>query len=80
VDFQYKTRSEASPIWNQSDPNEGLWNWYTGGWITTAISRDDATNFGYFYTNLGSGSPLWQNYKPSDAFNGRLRKAVDQRL
>ena len=68
VDFQYKTRSEASPIWNQSDPNEGLWNWYTGGWITTAVSRDDATNFGYFYTNLGSGSPLWQNYKPSDAF------------
>jgi len=68
VDYQYKTRSEASPIWNQSDPNEGLWNFYTGGWITTAISRDDATNFGYFYTNLGSGSPLWQNYKPSDDF------------
>ncbi len=68
VDFQYKTRSEASPIWNSSDPNEGLWHWYTGGWITTAISRDDATNFGYFYTALGSGSPLWQNYKPSDAF------------
>jgi len=65
VDRQYKTRSEASPIWNQSDPNEGLWNFYTGGWITTAISRDDGTNFAYFYTNLGSGSPLWQNYTPT---------------
>jgi len=62
VDRQYKTRSEASPIWNQSDPTEGQWHVYTGGWITTAISRDDGTNFGYFYTPLGSGSPLWQAY------------------
>ncbi|HEX9090201.1 MAG TPA: ABC transporter substrate-binding protein, partial [Anaerolineales bacterium] len=62
VDRQYKTRSEASPIWNQSDPAEGKMHFYTGGWITTAISRDDATNFGYFYTPLGSSSPLWQNY------------------
>jgi len=58
VDRQYKTRSEASPIWNQSDPAEGQWHFYTGGWITTAISRDDATNFGYFYTPLQGGGPL----------------------
>jgi peptide/nickel transport system substrate-binding protein len=69
VDRQYKTRSEASPIWNQSDPNEGQWNLYTGGWITTAVSRDDATNFGYFYTNRGSGSPLWQNYVPTEEYD-----------
>ena len=62
ADRQYKTRSEASPIWNQSDPAEGKMHFYTGGWITTAISRDDATNFGYFYTPLGSTSPLWQAY------------------
>jgi peptide/nickel transport system substrate-binding protein len=62
VDRQYKTRSEASPIWNGSNPIDGLWHIYTGGWITTAISRDDGTNFAYFYTNLGSGSPLWQAY------------------
>jgi peptide/nickel transport system substrate-binding protein len=72
IDRQYKTRSEASPIWNQSDPTEGKWNFYTGGWITTAISRDDATNFGYFYTPLGSGSPLWQAYKNDPAYyNGK---------
>jgi len=75
VDRQYKTRSEASPIWNQSDPNEGQWHFYTGGWIATVISRDDATNFGYYYTNRGSGSPLWQNYKPTEAFD-----AVSQKL
>ena len=68
VDRQYKTRSEASPIWNQSDPAEGLWHIYTGGWVTTSISRDDATNFGYFYTPLGSGGPLWQAYNPTPEF------------
>lgn len=75
VDRQYKTRSEASPIWNRSNPAEGQWHFYTGGWITTAISRDDATNFGYFYTPLGSGSPLWQAYTPSEEF-----KEVAERL
>ena len=63
TDRQYKTRSEASPIWNQSNPEDGLWHIYTGGWITTAVSRDDSSNFAYFYTNLGSGSPLWQAFK-----------------
>ncbi len=68
VDRQYKTRSEASPIWNRSNPTEGQWHVYTGGWITTAISRDDGTNFAYFYTNLGSGSPLWQAYKNTEEY------------
>ncbi len=67
-DRQYKTRTEASPIWIGSDPVEGLWHFYTGGWITTAISRDDGTNFGYFYTNLGSGAPLWQAYVNTEEF------------
>jgi len=62
VDRQYKTRTEASPIWQRSVMSECQYHWYTGGWITTAISRDDATNFGYFYTPLGSGANLWQAY------------------
>jgi len=68
TDRQYKTRTEASPIWNQSDPTLGLMHFYTGGWITTAVSRDDATNFGYFYTNLGSSSPLWSAYVNTPEF------------
>jgi peptide/nickel transport system substrate-binding protein len=68
VDRQYKTRDEASPIWNQSDPAEGLWHIYTGGWINTNINRDDASNFGYFYTPLGPPSPLWQAYHPTSEF------------
>jgi peptide/nickel transport system substrate-binding protein len=53
VDRQYKSRSEASPIWAGSEPTEGQWNVYTGGWISTAISRDDGTNFGFFDTDFG---------------------------
>ncbi len=68
VDRQYKTRSEASPIWNLSDPAEGQWHIYTGGWISTSVNRDIATNFGYFYTPLGSASPLWQAYNPTPEF------------
>jgi peptide/nickel transport system substrate-binding protein len=69
ADRQYKTRSEASPIWNQSNPADGKMNIYTGGWITTAISRDDGSNFGYFYTPLGSASPLWQAYVNDPAYH-----------
>jgi peptide/nickel transport system substrate-binding protein len=68
TDRQYKTRSEASPIWNQGEPKLGLMHFYTGGWITTSISRDDATNFGFFYTPLGGATPLWQGYKNDPAF------------
>jgi peptide/nickel transport system substrate-binding protein len=68
VDRQYKSRKEASPIWLRGDPTEGQWNVYTGGWITTAISRDDGSNFAYYYTKLGGGTPLWQAYTPSEEF------------
>jgi peptide/nickel transport system substrate-binding protein len=61
----YKTAAEASPIWMRGDPAEGQWHVYTGGWIATVISRDEADNFDYFYTPRGRPEPLWQAYKPS---------------
>lgn len=61
VDRQYKSRSEASPIWARSDPNEGQFNLYTEGWINTAISRDDGTNFGFYYTDFGGCCGLGVN-------------------
>ncbi|NJN79174.1 MAG: ABC transporter substrate-binding protein [Anaerolineales bacterium] len=61
VDRQYKSRSEASPIWARSEPTEGQWNVYTGGWISTAISRDDGTNFGFFDTDFGGCCGLGSN-------------------
>jgi peptide/nickel transport system substrate-binding protein len=68
VDRQYKTSSEASPIWIRGNPGDGLWHIYTGGWITTAVSRDDGSNFQFYYTPVGLGQPLWQAYKPTEEF------------
>ncbi len=68
VDRQYKTSSEASPIWIRGNPADGLWHIYTGGWITTAVSRDQGSNFQFYYTKDGLGQPLWQAYNPSAEF------------
>jgi len=68
VDRQYKTSAEAAPLWAFGDPAEGKWHVYTGGWITTAISRDEATVFGDFYTPMGWSVPLWQAYNPDPEF------------
>jgi peptide/nickel transport system substrate-binding protein len=68
VTRDYKTASEASPIWNGTNPEEGQWHLYTGGWITTIVSRDQGGNFLFFYTPDGSGSPLWQAYRPTEEF------------
>ena len=68
TDPQYKTSSEASPIWIRGNPGDGLWHIYTGGWITTAVSRDDGANFLFYYTADGLGQPLWQAYTPTADF------------
>ena len=70
----YKTAAEASPIWIRTEPAEGLFHIYTGGWITTAISRDQAGNFDFFYTNRGLPFPLWQAYTPSEEFDATSEK------
>ncbi len=79
VDRQYKTSSEAAPIWIFSDPAEGQWHMYTGGWITTAVSRDQGGNFLFFYSpNSAYGfTPLWGAYQPSEAFES-VAQALDR--
>lgn len=69
VDRQKKTRSEASPIWVQGNPADCLFNIYTGGWITTAIARDQGSNFSFFYTPRDYPIPLHQAYTPSAEFD-----------
>ncbi len=71
VDRQEKTSSEASPLWILGDPSEGLWHVYTGGWITTAISRDEGGNFQVFYSpkSYMSVYPLWQAYDITDEYD-----------
>ncbi len=58
----YKKSAEASPIWLRGNPADGLYHVYTGGWITTSVSRDNSGNWAYFYTDMGLPFPLWQAY------------------
>ena len=69
VERMYKRAAEASPIWLSGDPSKGEWHVYTGGWVTTAISRDQGGNFNYFYTPRGRPDALWQAYKPDPEFD-----------
>lgn len=68
VDREYKAAADASPIWVSGDPADGQWNLYTGGWSSTIINRDQASNFSFYYTPEGLPQPLWQAYKPSSEF------------
>ena len=70
VDRQYKTSSEASPIWVLGNIDDGLFHIYTGAWGATAINRDMGWQF-QFYSSPASGygfSTLWQAYDCGDEF------------
>jgi len=69
TDRQYKTAAEASPIWTSTDPHQGLFHIYTGGWISTAVDRDLGNNFQDFYTPRGYPYVLWQYYTPAPRFD-----------
>jgi peptide/nickel transport system substrate-binding protein len=62
VNRDYRTATEAAPLWRQGNPNDGEWHLYTGGWITTQVVRDQGSNFEFYHTDRGLASPLWQNY------------------
>lgn len=83
VDRQYKTSREASPIWMRGNPAEGRWHVYTGGWVTTVVSRDDSDNFQFFYSDksgMASISPLWASYKPSPEFSDLADKLAEKKF
>ncbi|HEU4346104.1 MAG TPA: ABC transporter substrate-binding protein, partial [Candidatus Binatia bacterium] len=78
VERQYKTATEASPIWVLSDPGDGRWHMYTGGWVSLAIDRDQADMFNAYYTPRGRPDPLWQAYKPSPRLD-KVAEILDRR-
>ena len=67
----YGTSGVLSPLWRVSDPDLGLWNAYTAGWVSTSVSLDEGSNFGAFYTPLWAAMGiLWAHYTPTPEFLG----------
>ncbi len=66
VDRQYKVAHDASPIW-QGTPEDCKFNFYTAGWISPAISRDDGSLFAQYSTGDIQNIPLFLKFNPSPA-------------
>lgn len=73
----YKTSAEAAPIWQEAEPSECLFGYYTGGWISTVIDRDASGNFNFYYTPSGLPRPLWQAYTPTEEFAEISQRLAD---
>ncbi len=66
VERNYATADEASPIWMTGDPHAAEWSIYTGGWISTVVTRDEGPDFDFFFTERGLGTPLYMEYDPPE--------------
>lgn len=64
VDRQEKDRKEASPIW-QGDPAPCKFMFYTAGWISPQIYRDEGLNFVQYNTGKMQQLPVMNAYQPS---------------
>jgi peptide/nickel transport system substrate-binding protein len=49
VERDYKSSTEASPIWIGSNPADGKWNLYTAGWLNAGLTRDEGNSFQQMY-------------------------------
>lgn len=63
VDRQYKTSSEAFPIWLGSVASEGLWHMYTAGYLPSGLTRDERGNIQQYYlpTSVQASDPFISN-------------------
>ena len=69
VDRQVRTRTELSPIWGRSIPENGEWHFYTGGWGYNSIARNSANLFDGYYTPRAGSTTAEQGYVVSPEFD-----------
>src|SRR5215211_1714232 len=63
VDRQYKTSSEAFPIWLGTTAADGQWHIYTAGYTPGGFPRDESGGIqqGYLNTSIQAGEPYVSN-------------------
>jgi len=61
VSRRYGISRELGPIWQRSDPDEGQWSLYTGGWIGGQVVRDVSGSFDQYYSSRVMPYTPWQN-------------------
>ena len=65
VDRQYKTSSEAFPIWLDTPAKDGQWSMYTAGYSPSGLGtlRDESANIqqSYLNTSTQAGEPYISN-------------------
>lgn len=80
VERVYLTESEASSIWLDSDPSDGLWHLYTNAWARNGVQPLQGHLLAHYYTADRMPFLLWQDYNPEpdllDAA-GRLNTGFD---
>ena len=67
VNSEYKVAADASPIW-QGNAADCKFNFYTAGWISPAISRDDGSLFAQYSSGDIQNIPLFLQFTPSPAY------------
>ena len=78
VKRKYGISRDLAALWIGTDPAEGQWHIYTGGWLYESIVRDEGSAFSDFYTPRGWSIPLWQAYKPSKEFDEVAEKLLNR--
>jgi len=73
VNSEYKVAADASPIW-QGTPSDCKFNFYTAGWISPAIARDDGSLFGQYSSGDIQNIPLFLQFTPSAAYRAVFTK------
>jgi peptide/nickel transport system substrate-binding protein len=70
VNRQYKTSTEAGPIWQTSNPADCQWSLYTAAWSATIIDREEKNIFQQYYTpETSQGVEPLISATPSEEFD-----------